>query len=308
MTAAGAQLVIAPSDAVEWATNKAATQQSALAAGARIPRTVVVAPDTFDPVGVIRSLRAPLVIKATQSEHLRADGRLQSTGAPQYARTHEEAARVLTARVAAGMTVQVQEFVEGGGAGWFAFMEHGRLVAEFAHRRLRDVRPTGSGSALRESVAVDPRLRDIGLAMLQEKRWHGVAMVEFRMDDEGEPVFLEVNGRFWNSLALAIHAGVDFPRLCADAVLGQLPASVPAFKAGVRCRWFLGDARHLVAVMRGAPAGFPGRFPGRLSTLASMLVPHPGTFHDNFQLDDPLPELGDWADLAVHRIPGLLSR
>jgi hypothetical protein len=54
----------------------------------------------------------------------------------------------------------------------------------------------------------------------------------------------------------------------------------------------------LIEVWRGAPAGYPGKFPGRLSTLAKVLTPVPGTYHDNFMLSDPLPELGDWLSLA----------
>jgi hypothetical protein len=70
------------------------------------------------------------------------------------------------------------------------------------------------------------------------------------------------------------------------------------YKVGVRCRWFLGDFRHLIAVWRGAPAGYPGDFPERLSTLINVLTPVPGTYHDNFQIADPLPEVGDWLSLA----------
>jgi predicted ATP-grasp superfamily ATP-dependent carboligase len=122
-------------------------------------------------------------------------------------------------------------------------------------------------------------------------------MVEFRLRSDGTPVFLEVNGRFWNSLALAVYAGVDFPRLLAELGLrGDTAAGGGTYRAGVRCRWWLGDVRHLVEVFRGAPAGYPGRFPSRVKTLVDFLRPVAGTHHDNFRLDDPLPELGDWLD------------
>jgi predicted ATP-grasp superfamily ATP-dependent carboligase len=202
----------------------------------------------------------------------------------------------------------LQEFVPGGGSGWFALMNHGRLRAEFAHRRIRDVRPTGSGSAVRESAHPDPRLRDAGLRILEALRWHGVAMVEFRVRPDGTPVFLEVNGRFWNSLPLAIAAGVDFPRLLADLVEKGDCETVLDYPAGVRCRWLLGDARHLAEVLRGPPAGFPGPFPGRMRTVLDFLRPVPGTHHDNFTMDDPLPELGDWLHFLGRKVPAALSR
>src|SRR5207253_3587624 len=127
-----------------------------------------------------------------------------------------------------------------------------------AHRRIRDVRPTGSGSAVRESVAPEPGLREAALAILGSLRWRGVAMVEFRVKADGTPVFLEVNGRFWNSLPLAVYAGADFPALLAEmAERGDVEPRFD-YRAGVRCRWLLGDFRHLLEVMRGKPAGFPG--------------------------------------------------
>jgi hypothetical protein len=54
--------------------------------------------------------------------------------------------------------------------------------------------------------------------------------------------------------------------------------------------------------MRGRPAGFPGPFPDRLPTLLEFLRPVPGMHHDNFTIDDPLPELGDWADFLARRL------
>jgi len=167
---------------------------------------------------------------------------------------------------------------------------------------LRDVRPTGSGSALRVSAPLDSRVRDAGRAVLQALDWHGVAMVEFRVRRDGTPVFLEVNGRFWNSLPLAIYAGVDFPAMLAEIAESGDTRTVSTYREGVRCRWFLGDMRHVIEVWRGPPNGFPGEFPRRLSTLASFLLPVRGTYHDNFTLRDPLPEIGDWLDFVFRRL------
>src|SRR5947208_81761 len=84
----------------------------------------------------------------------------EAARAPRYARDareFEEAYEEISRRASA---VLVQEFVEGAGAGYFALMREGEPRAEFAHRRVRDVRPTGSGSAVRVSVRPDPKLRE----------------------------------------------------------------------------------------------------------------------------------------------------
>lgn len=197
----------------------------------------------------------------------------------------------------------VQEYVPGRGVGYFALMCHGALRAEFAHQRIRDVHPTGSGSSLRTSVRPQPALRSASLRILQELGWHGVAMVEFLRRADGTLVFMEVNGRFWNSLALPVYAGVDFPALLAQMVEKGDVSTACSSTEGLRCRWLLGDFRHLFAVWKGAPRGFPGQFPNRFATLVQFLRPVPGTFHDNFLLSDPLPEFGDWMDFFFHRVP-----
>ena len=78
--------------------------------------------------------------------------------------------------------------------------------------------------------------------------------------------------------------------------------AIEFIREGLRCRWLLGDFRHLIEVMRGAPAGYPGKYPARLATLINFTLPVRGTFHDNFTLRDPLPELGDWLDFLFRRL------
>ncbi len=202
--------------------------------------------------------------------------------------------------------ILVQEFIEGDGTGYYALMNRGVMCAEFAHLRLRDVRPTGSGSAVRRSIPIEPAMREASVGILGELGWHGVAMVEYRRRPGGKLVFLEVNGRFWNSLALAIYAGVDFPVLLATLVEHGEVASPASYRTGVECRWLLGDARHLAAVMAGPPAGYPGSFPTRLRTLLAFLRPTRGMRHDNFEMADPLPELGDWAHFLGRRVPAAI--
>jgi predicted ATP-grasp superfamily ATP-dependent carboligase len=294
IVAAGGLLVLPEHQTVLKAFDKAYSTRLARLLGVAVPRTTAVK-DYAGARDVALSSEYPVVLKPRMSEELGATGP-RPTGPPLYASSPHDfmvAYRRLARRCG---EVLVQEFVPGTGVGYFALMRHGELLAEFAHRRLRDVRPTGSGSSLRESAAPHPVARVSSLQILEALGWHGPAMVEYRLRPDGTPVFLEINGRFWNSLALAVHAGVDFPRLLAQlALTGDAPRLSP-YRLGVRCRWLLGDVRHLFEVLRGAPAGYPGRFPGRLKTLLDFLRPVSGTHHDNFRWDDPLPELGDWLD------------
>jgi predicted ATP-grasp superfamily ATP-dependent carboligase len=293
LISAGARLVLPDHTDLLRAFDKAETTRLAASLGITVPKTVtVINPEqTRD---LARSIRYPVVLKPRASEDLSPTGMVRTGGRPRYASDPAQFDAAYADISARSSAVLVQEFIVGEGAGYFALMHHGELRAEFAHRRIRDVHPTGSGSAVRISVKPDPDIRKASLDILSALRWHGVAMVEYRKRAGSPPVFMEVNGRFWNSLPLACYAGVDFPALLARmAELGDIEPSV-GYRVGLRCRWLLGDARHLVEVWKGPTAGYPGAYPARLRTLLDVLTPVRGTYHDLFQWSDPLPELGDW--------------
>jgi predicted ATP-grasp superfamily ATP-dependent carboligase len=295
--AVGARLVLPEHCDLLRAFDKGQTTALAQSLGIATPKTYTVS--SFEELKEASGqIRFPAVLKPKASHEQSTDGAVRITGRPKYASDNRTLMAAFTEMRQYCSVVLVQEFVEGTGTGYFALMNHGELRAEFAHRRIRDVHPTGSGSALRESILPHPEIREKSLSLLRALNWHGVAMVEFRLRANNVPVFLEINGRFWNSLPLACFAGVAFPVLLSHmAEFGDVDPP-GAYRIGIRCRWLVGDLRHLVGVWRGAPAGFPGEFPKRLQTLLSELTPRPGTFHDNFMWQDPLPELGDWLHLV----------
>jgi predicted ATP-grasp superfamily ATP-dependent carboligase len=304
---AGGRLVLPDHATVLRAFDKHQTTRLAESLGIAVPRTQLIH-DHAEAIKLASEINYPVVMKPCTSEEVCAAGQVRATGAPVYAQSPGEFLSGYEKLGSRCSRVLAQEFVEGSGSGYFALMRHGELRAEFAHQRLRDVRPTGSGSSLRMSIEPDPKLREAGLAILQALRWHGVAMVEFRIRPDGTPVFLEVNGRFWISLALAVYAGADFPALLADLEEHGDVGSPPPYQIGLRCRWLLGDVRHLISVWRGKPSGYTGPFPGRLRTFLDFFTLVRGTYHDNFTMDDPLPELGDWLDFLFRRVPGHLRK
>lgn len=100
---------------------------------------------------------------------------------------------------------------------------------------------------------------------------------------------MEVNGRFWGSLQLALDAGVNFPEILIDVVSGEAPTP-PPFRAGVKVRWWLGDLARTASVLKGRPAGYSGRFPTRWSAVRDMLGPQPsGTRGEVYRAGDRWP-------------------
>jgi hypothetical protein len=105
---------------------------------------------------------------------------------------------------------------------------------------------------------------------------------------------MEINGRFWGSLQLAIDAGVDFPRLLVEAALGGAPRESLTWRSGLRSRWFWGDLDHLLVrlIRSSSVLDLPPGSPGRAGALLHFLGWRPWRERDAvFRLSDPMPFL-----------------
>jgi predicted ATP-grasp superfamily ATP-dependent carboligase len=102
-------------------------------------------------------------------------------------------------------------------------------------------------SVYRESVPLDRSLVEQSAELLRAMNWQGVAMVEFKLDQrDGQAKLMEVNGRFWGSLQLAVDAGVNFPLLLYRLALGEDVPAQTQYRIGTKSRWLLGDLDHLL--------------------------------------------------------------
>jgi len=184
--------------------------------------------------------------------------------------------------------------------GVFLLLWNGELRAAFSHRRIREKPPSGGVSVYRESIPLDPELLARSRALLERFEWDGVAMIEYKLDERtGTPYLMEINGRFWGSLQLAVDAGVDFPALLAGVALGGDPAPVTAYRTGVRSRWWWGDVDHLLARLRRSPEdlALPPGSPGRWRALADFLTVRRADRNEILRRSDPGPflhETGQW--------------
>lgn len=206
----------------------------------------------------------------------------------------------------------IQQRIVGPGVAIFVLFDHGRLVTDFAHRRLREKPPSGGASVLCESVPVDPRLREFAVRLLGPLGWHGVAMLEFKQDDRtGEPYLIEVNGRFWGSLQLAIASGVDFPFMTYQLAIGERPSVPRGYTVGIRCRWLLGDLDHLLMrlIRSAADLNLPDCAPTKLrATLDFLKFAGPGLHYEIISAVDPAPVLQEFADYGRALLAGVARR
>jgi protein-tyrosine-phosphatase/predicted ATP-grasp superfamily ATP-dependent carboligase len=233
--------------------------------GIPIPKTEFVARDHFQ--AAIDGVRQyPVVVKPARSL-LRQGGIWEKTSV-HHAMNEEQLRKLFREKQYLRDRSLIQQRIIGAGQGLFVLMDRGDPVCVFAHRRLRERPPSGGVSVLRESIEPPKDMANFALRLLRHVAWHGVAMVEFKVDDRtGVPLLIEVNGRFWGSLQLAVDAGVNFPMLLYRmASKRSIDEGDHAYRIGIKSRWFLGDVDHLLLRLMkpervlNLPAGSPSRW------------------------------------------------
>ena len=287
-------------DQVRAVADKRGVADAAAGAGIAVPAQELLGSPPDAAALDLPRVSYPAVLKPTRSVTQRADG-TRDKHTVRYARTPAELGAALASFPAHVYPLLLQQRVVGPGVGIFLLLWEGRVAAAFAHQRIREKPPAGGVSVYRESIAADPDLVARSRALLDRFAWNGVAMIEYKIDAAtGTPYLMEINGRFWGSLQLAIDAGVDFPRLLVDLALGGDPQPPPSYRVGVRSRWWMGDIDHLLARLRRSPEqlALPPGSPGRLAALRDfLLLWRPGDRSEVFRFDDPAPalrEMGEW--------------
>ena len=286
-------IAVPPAAAFEAMTDKGTALQLAARCGIPIPRTQFVQ----GLVGlrqIAERVEYPAVVKPARSRIRTAEGWV--TTSVHHVRSEGDLWRLYerTDYLASHPSL-IQERVTGSGFGLFVLFDHGELLTVFAHKRLRERPPSGGVSVLCESMAADPRLREDAVRLLGPLGWHGVAMLEYKQDAAtGNRFLIEVNGRFWGSLQLAVSSGVDFPYLSYLLALGRRPEVPSAYRLGVKNRWLLGDVDHLLLRLFKTDRDLcllPAA-PSRLRTVVEWAkCTRPGVHDQVVSVDDPGPFL-----------------
>jgi predicted ATP-grasp superfamily ATP-dependent carboligase len=289
-------------EVVEIAHDKGALASVAAEHGIPAPRSVVIR-EPADLDVAVRRVGFPAVVKARVSR-MAVNGAWKTAPGTYYVNTRTELETACRAVEATIPCPIVQEYIPGEGRGVFVLMNRGRLRAAFAHRRIREKPPSGGVSVLSESVALDAPVLEQAGRLLEALKWHGVAMVEFKRDArDGVSKLLEINGRFWGSLQLAVDAGVDFPFLLYQLAIEGDVKPVFDYEVGVRLRWWLGDVDWLLLRLRE-----PG-LAGRLGAIREFLRQAGWRARGEvLRSDDPVPGLLELAQYLRSVAQGAMGR
>jgi predicted ATP-grasp superfamily ATP-dependent carboligase len=293
------KLALAADPALEVVTDKARTLKLAQELGVPVPPTRVVR-TAAEAREAMALLRWPVVLKpAVSRKYSPQEGTIQSCSVS-YASSLEELAdrmREFDGR----HTVLLQEYCAGSGEGVELLAYRGRPLAAFQHRRLAEVPLSGGAGAWRESVPLDPDLYGYAARLVAALGWTGLIMVEFKV---GAGAWLmEINGRVWGSLPLAVLSGMDFPARLADLYFSGPPPAEDApatdYRVGVRAHNLELSLSWIAQVLLGRRRYPYLPIPKRRRALAAALgLLRPGEKLDIASLDDPMPGLAELPKIA----------
>lgn len=295
-------LGMASNDALSVTLSKSRTADLARALGVPIPYTVVIK-DTEEFYPIQGKQRYPVVIKPDRSKNWSLHGKCEDIPVA-YALNSKELSESVSRLLTFG-PVLLQEYVRGDGVGMGLLAARGEALFAFQYRRLHEVPLTGGASSYRVSEVIDPELLDYASCLLKGLCWDGVAMIEFKKEREtGKTYFLEINGRFWGSLPLAVAAGADFPSYLFDLMIHQMRDFPATYKVGLRCHQLSRELEWLKEVLLHRRRGNPVvRFPSYPRVLIeSCRLLNPLAPSDTIDLWDLRPGISELAGIVRHTV------
>lgn len=135
----------------------------------------------------------------------------------------------------------VESYFPGYGIGVSILANKGKVKAAFAHARVAEPE-TGGGSSYRKAIPLDPAMLYACQKFCMKLKYTGVGMFEFKYNPENKDwILIEINARFWGSLPLAVNAGINFPSMYAEILLGFKPLDKLTYNLKAYSRSFTND-------------------------------------------------------------------
>ena len=256
------ELAAASAEAAETALDKSAQIRLAESVGLAVPPT-----DVVETLSAVDPLQWPVIVKPARALY-ESGGRLIRPTGVVYA-SPAELKRDADRRMPGPLLVQ--PLLRGAGEGLFGHASRSGIVGWSSHRRVRMVNPQGSASSACESMPIDQKLLEPATGFLNALDWRGLFMLEFLREENGQPWFMELNGRAWGSMALARRRGYEYPAWTVQSILDPtVVPTIPSDPPNVRCRNLGLELAHLAFVLRGPKSEALDCWPRPLATVRAL--------------------------------------
>ena len=183
----------------------------------------------------------------------------------------------------AGVELLIQERIPGDDTQLYSFYTYLNKDAEpltsIVIRKKRQWPPLyGSGSS--SVTCKNEDVVALGLKLLQNARYQGLANLEFKLDSRDEEYkLIEINVRCGERVRLAVDAGVDIPYIAYEDMLGKAVTPINTYSEGMQWMNLVNDFGALLYYRKIGQVRF-GQW------VASVMA---SRSHAYFSWDDPIP-------------------
>ena len=240
-----AKIAVPDFDKISLANDKAALMKFASEIGIPTPFTTTLGDESVEELA--GRITYPVVIKFREGELLGLD----PSERYKIIRTKDAFIKEFNRMHALQEFPLVQQYIEGEGFGVSAvFDKNHKPIQVFCHKRLREYPISGGPSSLCVSIW-DEKKVEYAVKLLEALSWEGVAMVEFKGD-----YLMEINPRFWGSLALAPISGCNIPYALYRAAIGECGGEISCnYKVGRKMQFFLQDSLSVLSWVKKGKIG-----------------------------------------------------
>jgi predicted ATP-grasp superfamily ATP-dependent carboligase len=264
-------------EAFSIAHDKSKTTAFCNSIGIQVPQTYEIADDS-DLEHIANQVRFPVVIKAKSGTGVNF-GLRYANNKEEFRQKYYEIASQQSATDSTNYTPFVQEYIPGFIHDACTLTVNGEVTTILTQVR-RVMYPIYGGVGAINYTTHDPKLTELAQKLLEALQWNGPAQIEFKYDPRDRTYkLIEINPKLWGTMALSIKAGVSFPRLIRDVLLGKKVTRQP-YPANVQYIFLFPQAASAYLQIR------------KLVGIKDWKPKHPfaKTYFD-FELSDPMPDI-----------------
>jgi biotin carboxylase len=227
--------------------NKWSFHQMVSDAGLAVPRAVLASTERASLARELNDWDTPLLLKPT----LGSGGR----GIRSFARPDDLLKALDDTAPATLDMLLIEEFVPGQNVSCNLLCVDGEIIASTVHRSVLRQAAEFTSAGLGLQFVRDDSVVGVATRFAEASRWTGVVNLNIRIDSRtGEPVFIEANPRYWQTVLASLAMGINFPDVHCRLAFGESP-TVPASRTGfyLDSHSLLTSPRNVVALVTREP-------------------------------------------------------